>query len=656
LQTISAGAQNIRRLPKLGVSVSGTDAAQKSITGAQSNARLAMMSGVVTRNLMKRAPHLAISVAVLAIPALMVSAILWAVWHWSCYVPVYDEWEWVRWVQRANEGGFWLSDVWAPHNGHRILIPDVIDLLLIQLTHWNRQILMTFNVAVVIVYASLIAWCAALTVRSTRWLNVLIIPFSLLFFTFGSYESWFQPTQLAAFGAVFGVACCMRAYLRQTVSWQSFGLWLRSPADASTKPAARPLSRREFAVALAGAFIASLSFASGLMVWLAFLPHAFAAGYRKFLIWSGLAICTLAVYFYDYRSPIAAGTHLSVLGFVQFVLIFLGAPVGFPNVALSLALGATSLCLFIVMLLVMWKFRVELTRNIVWLGLATFALLTGCVTAYGRLVIGISESIAPRYQVVSILWWIALCMLGVITGRSAVHAARALKSDQNSAPRRRALNGFAVILVIGMLELCVGLLPVQAVGAVDGYEFSTNQRMHQSCVVDYSQSPNACLRIFVLPTTQDPRKKAAYLDRSGLAIFYLLRTGQYSPSVETMGLVRYYDPQVSDHWETIDTKAISPSYHPELQLGLVLLTPQEGTRAIYSCFTLPHDHILSSNSTCQGKSTADLQGYVYQAPPLGIASVPLYVCVLPNDHFVSNHANCDGFGTGQLLGFALAND
>jgi hypothetical protein len=65
----------------------------------------------------------AIAPLAVAVPIVMAGSLLWGIWHWSGAVPLDDEWLWALLLDRAKGGGLPLGDIWAPHNGHRILFP-----------------------------------------------------------------------------------------------------------------------------------------------------------------------------------------------------------------------------------------------------------------------------------------------------------------------------------------------------------------------------------------------------------------------------------------------------------------------------------------------------------------------------------------------------
>jgi hypothetical protein len=176
------------------------------------------------------------------VPAAFILTYRWLIWTQTPTAPYWDEWIYVPLVKHANQGTLSLQEIWALHwFSHRIVIPRLVDLALIQLTSLNRHIMMTFDLGVGVASATLI----------------LVAPMSLLLFSFSQAHDWLAPFQIAFIATAFGVACCTRALLHRPLTWS------------------------RFAFALCGALIATLSSAAGLVAWVAFAPSILRAGYAS---------------------------------------------------------------------------------------------------------------------------------------------------------------------------------------------------------------------------------------------------------------------------------------------------------------------------------------------------------------------------------------
>ena len=177
---------------------------------------------------------------VVLVPLGQVLAILWLVWARSTDVPMSDEWQMVEIVQHADEGELRVGDFWRLHgDAHRLVVPRLTALVLIELTGWHRRVMMTFNVAVVVLTGILLFQAVRETFRSTAVTVALVVPGSLFILSFTRYHNWLKPFT-DKIPTAFGVAVCAWAL------------------------AARPVGPSRFGVAVFGAMIASLSSLGGL--------------------------------------------------------------------------------------------------------------------------------------------------------------------------------------------------------------------------------------------------------------------------------------------------------------------------------------------------------------------------------------------------------
>jgi hypothetical protein len=401
-------------------------------------------------------------------------------------VPYWDEWETVLLVQHVDQGTLRLSDVVALHGVHRIIIPRLVDLTLIELTHWNRQVEMTFDLSIAIVGACILFWCIRRTLGSLTATLGLLLPLSLLFFSFSQFGDWFAPFQIAFVMTSFGVVCCLKGFLTT------------------------PISRRGLALAIAGALIASLSSLPGLLTWIAFLPGALHSGVRKTGVWISCAVAVWILYFQNFpNSP----TRISILLDVAYSLTYLGAPVGYPNPDLAAAIGYLSILLFLGNILVYWRRHQSLWRIVPWLQLALFVLGCTQATAEGRSPGGPLQALSSRYEAFSVLWWIALL---VIMGLNI----KELIENPAIAGRHRyaARVGTLGINLAGLLLITAALVPVNVVGLQQALLWQDVQRQNQAYIVDFQNAPNSCLELYY-PWPALLRPRARFLSQQRLGIF-----------------------------------------------------------------------------------------------------------------------------------------
>ena len=139
---------------------------------------------------------LPIILATLVIPLIQLSCLGWLIWECTTHIPYGDEWDTdVVDAHRFASGTLRPGDLWAFNNEHRIPILRIIDVTIIELTHYNRQIEMTFGLIVGVGSVLLLLACVRRTL-SVGHMVALIVPVSLLF-SINQVDNWFWPDGIA---------------------------------------------------------------------------------------------------------------------------------------------------------------------------------------------------------------------------------------------------------------------------------------------------------------------------------------------------------------------------------------------------------------------------------------------------------------------------
>ncbi len=431
---------------------------------------------------------------VLLVPLIQVTAMLWVIQNHTFTAPWWDEWNTALTVKSYQQGTLTLHDIWAFYgpNGpsHRIVILRIVDLILIELTHWNRQVELIFDLACGMATAALIIWCLWQTAQSWRVVLALLAPISLLLFSMAYYDDWLLPFQLQFITTILGVAISMAAVIRKRVGW---GGW---------------------AVAVAGALIATFSSSAGLMAWFAFLPSMYKSGSRRLLAWCVVGVVTSAAYLHGF---VQTGARPSLHVLRDFVLAYLAAPVTSPDFALSERVGVASILALAALLAVYWHLHHSLWELIVWLELALFALATGVTIADGRAHYGVWHALTSRYLIFSAIWWVALLVIIGLTMRDLLQRVDALGrvNKLGRLPVSRLAVGASALAV---LAITVGSLRADVAGFRSGIAWQDDLRAHQACVTHYETATDGCLAMWYWdkPTLLGT---AAYLRAHHLANF-----------------------------------------------------------------------------------------------------------------------------------------
>jgi hypothetical protein len=619
--------------------------------------------------------------ALCVLPLLLVGFILAMIWTHTPHVPYWDEWETVTLVQHATQGTLTWNDFWAFHNEHRIVLPRLLDLGLIQLTHWNRQIEMTFDLLLAV------AECALLVVSAYRGLRAQVrsqaharaltalaaAPMALAVFSLGQWENWLWSFQITFILTVLGVALCV------------WGLtWTRSQRDGtggSGGPDSERIGWLAFGVAVIGAVVAALSSLGGLAVFVAFLPAVFVQGYRKTLLWLVVAVGIIVPYLRGFPHSTPFSLSLTTL---KFVVAYLGAPAGTPSAKAAFAMGVLSLALAVANVGYFWLRERRITPLLPWIGLGGYAIGLALITSQGRLDLGLWSEIAltSRYQAFSALWWVAVVYLLLLNARGAVAHRKALaharwqEMSSVDAHLKPWLPWLFRANVALLMLASVALLMTSLASIPEMEAFQETQLQTEGCVVNVDYADVPCLwRFYPAPNQLQPL--VAYLRDQRDTIFAgdYQRLEQPTPSPAAHALVRYYDPSDGDYLVTTryDLNAYGPYYDPTV-LGYVYDQQQPGTHALYSCARADGQHFVSLKASCAGGTVSGTyvrtEGWLLTKPSTAAGSAagasaetPLFDCRSASAaDFVSSQATCEsqtGAGTSAgtdigSLGYALA--
>ena len=227
-------------------------------------------------------------------------------------VPLWDQWSLVPLLEKVYAGKLTFSDLWAQHNEHRILFPQLIMVGLARLTGWNTLVELGVNVALalglfVILVSQIRATERRLAVAGLRW----AIPVtSLITFSVSQYQNWLWGWQiqmlLNLLAAVGGI------------------LLLSNPVF---------LWRRFTAAALLG-IVATYSFANGVLSWpigLGILLLGTRGRQERkpaIAVWMLVGLLSVGLYLWRYQQPAGHPAPTLVfdmpLTYANYVLKYLG--------------------------------------------------------------------------------------------------------------------------------------------------------------------------------------------------------------------------------------------------------------------------------------------------------------------------------------------
>jgi hypothetical protein len=359
------------------------------------------------------------------------------VWRFGTDLPLWDEWNAfiLNTIQLRDQGMLGLSALFAQHNEHRIVFPRLLTLANAHLFHWNR-------VAEMYVTAALLVLAAFFLYRLLRESNVGLAPlyFIPMVWTLMSWRQW--SNLLKAFQSQVGLLVAgvtLAVYLLHRIKGVGRYTWL----------------------AAAAGFIASFSFAAGLLVWPVGLfqlvmervygkpgarPGPGAVG-----VWCGAGAFTYVLYFVGYFTPPTPWPH--GLAYLlhhpveagEYTAILIGSPLSFRPEAAG-AMGVLLIALGAYALFMLFRLpRTDRVRAAPWLALILFTLLSSAVICDGRLGLGLGGALSSRYC--------SITMLGIV----AVYAL--LIQCSVAAPRPAtvvACGSMLVLLVFGIITNYIG--------------------------------------------------------------------------------------------------------------------------------------------------------------------------------------------------------
>jgi len=387
--------------------------------------------------------------------------------RYSVEVPFADQWELVPVLDKSYRGELTFGDLWAQHNEHRIFFPRLIMLGLARATHWRIGCELGLNILLGLALLALLVWQIRRTARmlqasELRW---ALPASSLLVFSMSQFQNWLWGWQMQIFLSVLAVTGGIMLLANGRFTWA------------------------KFASAAALGFVASHSFANGILFWpigVALLtcdspaPKTGSAGIlpaRAFrerlltppvLLWCLLAALTLVSYLLHYEKP-ARHPALNValkhpLEYFSYALKYLGSPCAqygnaavLPDSVMALAFG------FGAVLLLAWA-----TRSLVWrnqlvavqsdalrpyLAFASYSILSALMTGIGRAGFGSEQAMESRYVTLTVPLWISLVVFLILLARQ--HAAR---------PKSARVARWALALVLVFIALSSFLAIKQAQG------------------------------------------------------------------------------------------------------------------------------------------------------------------------------------------------
>jgi len=332
-----------------------------------------------------------VAAGVLAAPCIVALSI----YRFAVPVPYHDQWSMVPLLAKMHNHQLRIADLWAQLNEHRIMLPRIVMLALASVSGWNLYLEFAatyiFAVAILLLLYSMLRM--TFQGRTPLW---LIVVFSLVVFSPIQYDGWLWGfCGLSFFMTLFGTVLAI---------W-SLEKW--------------PGTLKGVLIAAAAAVFSSYSLSSGLFTWVVVGLMLLLRTPRKWghiVIWVLAAAATIGLYLHNYTKP-AHHPPLTLfmqhpLMFVEYVLIYLGSPLGAGIPLEALLAGVVILVTgVIVLILVLRHGRKELAAMLPWIALGAYAFIIACVTGMGRLGLGLAQAASSKYTAASSMLILAVMVL-----------------------------------------------------------------------------------------------------------------------------------------------------------------------------------------------------------------------------------------------------
>jgi len=409
--------------------------------------------------------------------------LIWMIAQYAVIVPYLDQWELVPLLEKTYHGELTFHDLWAQHNEHRLVFPQLIMLLLARLTHWNIRCELALNLVLALGIFAVFIRQLKITGRrpGIAGLPWAIPAVSLIVFSVSQYQNWLWGWQLQMFLSLLSVAGGIVLLANDTFRW-----W-------------------KFAVAAALGIVATYSFANGALLWpigLLLLFIKTRAGEKRAATagWLLIGALTMATYFHDYQEPERHPSLLLVfkmpVEYAVYVFKYLGAicaeglggdTSADGDFALIFGLAGTVATVWAGWMLLRKKIA-DFGTLLPYFGLSLYSIGSALVTGVGRLGFGTNQAMASRYCTMVVPLWVSLVVFLILLrtgGSRAANAAPAHKQRREKPAPLGCRQIAGSLLLIAIIMLALG-----SVSATDGAKFLSDvQASGRNCLLNVAANP-----------------------------------------------------------------------------------------------------------------------------------------------------------------------
>jgi hypothetical protein len=455
------------------------------------------------------------------------AALVWLVAQYAVAVPYWDQWELVPLLDKSYHGELTFSDLWAQHNEHRLLFPQIIMLTLARLTGWDIRFELALNIAIAIALFAVFVHQVKITGRKlgiAGW-PWAVPAISLAVFSLAQYQNWLWGWQMQMLLNLLAVVGGIVLLANGPFHWGRFA-----------------------AAAMLG-IVATYSFANGMLFWpiglaLLFVTPAGAGEKRAGIIgWILISALTLGFYFYRYQPP-EGHPPLSLIfkipfEYAAFVLKYIGNLCA-QYVGGSVAADGDFALAFGLAAIVAWGWsggmlirkRIADARTLLpYFALSLYSFASALMTGAGRVGFGSNQAIYSRYSTMVVPLWVCLIVLLFLLRQGEAKTA----PDHSAPPERsnRPVPAVAKIAAGWALLAAITFLALGSVCAIEGArDFSRLRAYGRICLLNLA-NPGAAIDLnglsLLYPRPEVIRDRCPVLVKHRLSVFRDLGDAPDSP-------------------------------------------------------------------------------------------------------------------------------
>ena len=136
-------------------------------------------------------------------------------------MPREDQWSDISLIGRSYSGNLGFTNLWAAHNDHRILFPNLLAVFLGRTTHLNLFVEMYLSAIFLFVAIGLLIAAHRRRSPSRHW--ICYCPVAIVMLSFAQYQNTLWGFQIAWYMVIAALAVVLLLLDRPTLSWVTLG-------------------------------------------------------------------------------------------------------------------------------------------------------------------------------------------------------------------------------------------------------------------------------------------------------------------------------------------------------------------------------------------------------------------------------------------------